>query len=73
MPVVDHLVADQFGSYIGKYSERLKVTLKGQVQAQALLMHLKTVTLVGDGVGISTDAVAACCERGIPIVTLCID
>lgn len=70
MPVVDHLVADQFGSYVGKYSERLKVTLKGQVQAQAPLMHLKTVSLVGDGVGISTDAVAACCERGIPIVML---
>jgi len=70
MPVVRHLTADEFGCHIGKYSERLKVTHKGEVRQQAPLMHLQTVTLVGGGVGISSDAVAACCERGIPIYML---
>jgi hypothetical protein len=37
MPVVKHLIADQFGSHVGKYSQRLKVTQNGQVLAQAPL------------------------------------
>ncbi|MCC7209681.1 MAG: CRISPR-associated endonuclease Cas1 [Anaerolineae bacterium] len=68
MPVVKHLVADQFGTHIGKYSERLKLTQGGDTLAQAPLMHLQSVTIASMGVSISADAIAACCERGIPIV-----
>ncbi len=67
MPVVQHLIADTFGSFIGKYSERLKVTKGGQVLAQAPLLHLETVLVIGRGVSISADALEACCERGIPV------
>lgn len=70
MTVVDHLYADQFGSFIGKYSERLKITLRGETLQQAPLLHLKSVTIASNGVSLSTDAIAACCERGIPIVML---
>lgn len=67
MAIVQHLIADQFGSYIGKYSERLKVTQKGTTLAQAPLLHLETVTVLNRGVSISADALEACCERGIPV------
>jgi len=30
MPIVEHLIADTFGTHIGKYSERLKVTQNGE-------------------------------------------
>ncbi|NPV67146.1 MAG: CRISPR-associated endonuclease Cas1 [Anaerolineae bacterium] len=68
MPIVRYLRADQFGSHIGKYSERLKLTQGGQTLAQAPLLHLQGVTIANMGVSISADAIAACCERGIPIV-----
>jgi CRISPR-associated protein Cas1 len=70
MPIVAQLIADQFGSHVGKYSERLKVTQKGETLAQAPLMHLESVHVLSLGVSISADALEACCERGIPIYFL---
>lgn len=70
MPIIKHLIADQFGSHIGKFSERLKVTSKDATLAQAPLMHLETVSVLSKGVSISADALAACTERGIPIFFL---
>jgi len=67
MPIVTHLLVDQFGSHIGKYSERLKVTQKGEVLAQAPLLHLESVHITNRGISLSVDALEACCERGIPI------
>jgi CRISPR-associated protein Cas1 len=70
MPIVKHLIADTFGSHIGKYSERLKITQKGDTLAQAPLLHLETVSVLSRGVSVSADALEACCERGIPIFFL---
>ena len=67
MPIIKHLIADTFGSHVGKYSERLKITQKGQTLAQAPLIHLDTVSVLSMGVSISAAALEACCERGIPI------
>jgi CRISP-associated protein Cas1 len=67
MPVIQHLIADQFGSHVGKYSERLKVTQKGETLAQAPLLHLESVTITNQGVSVSAEAIRACAERGIPI------
>lgn len=67
MPKIEHLYADQFGAFIGKHAERLRLTVKGEIVAQAPLMHLQTVTVASLGVSLSADAIAACCERGIPI------
>lgn len=64
------LNADTFGSHIGKYSKRLKVTQGGEVLAQAPLLHLESVSITSRGVSISADAIQACCERGIPILFL---
>src|SRR5690606_36331468 len=67
MPIIEHLVAEEFGSHIGKYSERLKLTKGKEVLAQAPLLHLQSVVVASRGVSISADALEACCERGIPI------
>jgi CRISPR-associated protein Cas1 len=66
--IVEHLIADTFGSHIGKYSQRLKVTQGDKVLAQAPLMHLRSVYITSRGVSISADAIEACCEQGIPIL-----
>ena len=67
MSIVHDLVADQFGSHLGKYSERLKLTRGKEVLAQAPLLHLESVTISSSGVSISAEAIRACVERGIPI------
>ena len=67
MPVIQHLIADVFGSHVGKYQGRLKVTKRKEVLAQAPLLHLETLTISDSGVSISADAIRACTERGIPI------
>ncbi|KXK15173.1 MAG: CRISPR-associated protein Cas1 [Chloroflexi bacterium OLB15] len=67
MPIIPHLIADQFGSHIGKYSERLQVTQKGTTLQQAPLLHLEAVYVLNRGVSISADALEACCNRGIPV------
>src|SRR5690606_31741510 len=67
MPIIQHLIAEQFGSHIGKYQGRLKVTQGGKTLAQAPLLHLETVIIAGGGVSISADAIRACTEQGIAI------
>ena len=67
MPVIKHLIAEQFGTHIGKYQERLKVTRKGDVLMQAPLLQLQSVHILSEGVSVSADVIKACAERGIPI------
>ncbi len=67
MPIIQQLIADEFGSHIGKYQGRLKVTKQKEVLAQAPILHLEAVTIANSGVSISADAIRACTERGIPI------
>lgn len=70
MAIVNELFADVFGSHIGKHSERL-VYMKGKmVLKQTPLMHLQRVIIASKGVSISADAIAECCQRGIPIFFL---
>ncbi len=67
MPIIEHLIADTFGTHIGKYSERLKITQANETLAQAPLIHLKSVLVASRGVSVSADALEACAERGIPV------
>ena len=62
------LIVDKFGSFVGKKSERVRVTIKGEVVEEEPLIRLEQVLLIGKGVSFSTDFVRACVERGIPIV-----
>ncbi|MGH7861516.1 MAG: CRISPR-associated endonuclease Cas1 [Candidatus Dormibacteraceae bacterium] len=63
-------IVDQFGAYVGKHSERLRVSVKKEVVAEAPLLFLEQVLVAGRGVSISSDAIEACCENGIPVYFL---
>lgn len=71
MAIVQHLIVDEYGSFVGKYSGRLRVTRKKEGQTEKLveapLMHLEGVLVTGRGVALSADAVEACSREGIPI------
>ncbi|HEY65295.1 MAG TPA: CRISPR-associated endonuclease Cas1, partial [Caldilineae bacterium] len=69
MPIIQHLIVEEFGTFIRKHSGRLQVErLKtGEKLVQAPLIHLKQVLIASNGVSISADAVRACAEAGIPI------
>jgi len=66
--ILQHLILENHGDFLGKHSERLIVSNKaGEKTAQAPLMHLESVTIASNGVSLSADAVRECAERGIPI------
>jgi len=67
MPVIEHLFVETFGAFIGKHSERIIVSVKGTRVTQAPLLYLQSITVSSDGVSLSSDVIAACSERGIPI------
>ncbi|MCP4545340.1 MAG: CRISPR-associated endonuclease Cas1 [bacterium] len=70
MPIVQQLIVDEYGAFVGKYSGRLRVTKDKKKLAEAPLLHLEQVLVTGRGVGLSADAIRACCTEGIPIYFL---
>lgn len=67
MAIVQHLIVDEFGAFVGKHSERIMVTKNGATLTQAPLLHLEAVIIANKGVSVSADAVRECADRGIPI------
>ena len=67
MPIVQQLIVDEYGAFVGKYSGRLRVTKDKQQVAEAPLLHLEQVLVTGKGIGLSADVICACCTEGIPI------
>lgn len=64
---LETLVIEDFGVFVGKHSERLRVSLKGEVKVEAPLLYLRQVIVKGRGVSLSTDLLLACAERGIAV------
>jgi CRISPR-associated protein Cas1 len=64
---LETLIVEDYGAYLGKHSERLRVTLKGETLIEAPLLYLRQVIVKSRGVSISSDAISACAERGIPL------
>lgn len=62
-----YLVVDEFGTFIGRHSERLQVRKGNEVVKEAPLFTLEGVIIASHGVALSTDAIAACADAGIPI------
>jgi CRISPR-associated protein Cas1 len=62
-----YLFVQDRGVFIAKHQGRLRVTKEKATLQEAPLMHLQQVIVSGGGVGISSDAVRACAEEGIPI------
>ena len=69
MGIVKHLIVEEFGTHVGKHSERLQVERikTGEKLVEAPLMHLETVLIATRGASLSADAIAACSGNGIPI------
>jgi CRISPR-associated protein Cas1 len=67
MPIIQSLIVDQYGAFIGKHSGRLRVTKDKETLAEAPLLHLEQVLVTGEGIGLSADTIRACCTAGIPI------
>ena len=66
--IIQHLIVEDYGAFIGKHSERLIVTDKdGNKKVQVPLMHLEAVLISNNGISLSADVVRECAERGIPI------
>lgn len=64
-----YLIADEFGTHIGKHSQRLRLTRSKTREklGDYPLLHLEAVLVLSQGVSVSADAVQACSERGIPL------
>ncbi|MGQ9854665.1 MAG: CRISPR-associated endonuclease Cas1 [Candidatus Oleimicrobiaceae bacterium] len=67
MPIIPHLIIDQYGAFLGKHSERLQVKVNKDVVAEVPLFGLEQVLIIAGGVSLSSDAVRACAEAGVPI------
>ena len=73
MAIVQHLVVDEYGAFIGKHSGRLQVMRGGEgtpserLLQEAPLLHLENVLVSGRGISLSADAIEACTKEGIPI------
>lgn len=73
MPIVQHLIVEDYGAFVGKHSGRLQVlrsgegTLSERLVQQAPLLHLEGVLVSGRGISLSTDVIEACTKEGIPI------
>lgn len=61
------LVVDGPGLFVGKHSERLRVTYQREVLQEAPLFDLEHVLIVGRGISLSSDVVAVCVEHGIAL------
>lgn len=64
------LIVDQRGTFVRKHQGRLRVYKEKELLQEAPLLHLEQVVIVGGGVGISSDAIRACCEQGTPVFFL---
>lgn len=60
-------VVDEPGAFLGKHSERLQVRLNGKVLRESPLLDLRQVIVSAKGASVSTEAIRACCDRGIPL------
>ncbi len=61
------LVVDKYGSFIGKKSGRIRVTVKKEVVTEVPLMNIDHLLVIAGGVSISSDAIYKCAEAGVPI------
>ena len=61
------LIVQEYGAFIAKHQRRLRVLKERERLCEAPLLHLTQVIISGKGVSISSDAIRACSEEGIPI------
>lgn len=64
---VTQVTIDEWGTFVGKHSERLRLTRKNAPTREYPLGSLQQVLVMNGGISISSDAIEECAKRGIPI------
>ena len=65
-----HLTVSEFGSFLGIAGQRLIVKHEGAVVAEVALSRLRSISILKDGVSISSNLISACAVRGIKLFFL---
>ncbi|MBE0481366.1 MAG: CRISPR-associated endonuclease Cas1 [Dehalococcoidia bacterium] len=61
------VIVDSFGAFLGKHSERLRISMKGQVVEERPFHEFDHILVASGGVSLSSDLIQECADRGIPI------
>lgn len=61
------LTLTEYGLFAGKYSERVVIKKGKETVAEHPLIDLEQILVAGKGITLSSDLIAECTERGIPI------
>lgn len=67
LELLTEVVVDQFGTFLGKKSERLVVRVKDEEEVHVPLHELREIVVATKGVTISSDLLQECGERGIMV------
>ena len=62
-----HIVANNYGLFLGLYSHRLTIKKEGKLIEEVALNRVKTIQVLSKGVTLSSDLIQACSARGIKI------
>ena len=62
-----NLIVNNYGSFIGKTSERLVVKESGKVVYEVPFFDLRQVTIATNGASLSSDVIRMCMEHGVQI------
>lgn len=65
-----HIYIDDYGTFLGKTSERLTVSKKGEVTKEIALNRIKSINILKGGISLSSDIIEACSLRGIKVFFL---
>lgn len=65
-----HIYIDDYGTFLGKMSQRLTVSQNGRLQKEFALSRVKSINILKGGISLSSDLIEACSARGIKIFFL---
>ncbi|MEW6308723.1 MAG: CRISPR-associated endonuclease Cas1 [Bacillota bacterium] len=63
----EHVLITEFGSFLGKKSERLVLKVRGEVVREIPFHDVERVTITTSGATLSSDMIFSCMEQGIEV------
>ena len=62
-----HIIINDFGVFLGLRSHRLTIKKDGNITNEIALNRIKTIQVLSRGVGLSSDLIQSCANRGVKI------
>jgi CRISPR-associated protein Cas1 len=62
-----HIYIDEYGTFLGKTSQRLTISQKGEVKKEIALNRIKSINILKGGISLSSDLIESCAMRGIKL------